>query len=127
MAATPPVCHIPPVTQTTQPGPQALPNIPPAQPTIASLTATVNALRQLVMILAGQQGPQGPNGAQGKAAPAGSWKQKSISTSKVKVYQNNDPSTGVFVEVQRIDNLVMGNSDTNQTWTFQRPPDASGS
>lgn len=124
MADIGPVCHVPPsTTAATLPLPQSLPGVPPAQPNIASLTATVNALRQLVMILAGLNGANGSSGKSGKDAPAGSWKQKSIETSKVKVYQNNDPSTGVFVEVERIDSLVMNNSATKQTWTFNRPPD----
>lgn len=124
-----PVCHLPSPTVATTPGPKNLPSIPPAQPNLASLTATVNALRQVIMIYTGQMGPQGRQGAQGaagKAAPAGSWTQTDIQTSKVKIYQNNDPSTGNFVEVERIDSLTMGNKITQQTWKFNRPPDPNG-
>lgn len=129
MSTVGPVCHLPSPTLATTPNPQSLSAVPPAQPNIASLTATVNQLRQLVHVLAGLNGAPGRQGAAGqagKAAPAGSWKQKSIVTSKVKIFQNNDPSTGNFVEVERIDSLVMNNSATKQTWTFQRPPDPQG-
>ncbi|HXO47873.1 MAG TPA: hypothetical protein VN897_11405 [Mycobacterium sp.] len=79
-------------------------------------------MRQLIMILAGLNGQPGANGQAGKAAPAGSWTQQSIQTENVKIFQNNDPSTGVFVEVQRVTKLVMGNSATKQTWTYTAPP-----
>jgi hypothetical protein len=121
-----PVCHIPPATTAAQtPDPQPLPAIPPAQANIASLTATVNAMRNVVLILAGLNGTPGPAGAKGKDAPAGSWTQSDIQTSKKKVYQNDDPSTGIFVEVLQVDRLVMKNDATRQTWTFNRPPDSS--
>lgn len=119
-----PVCHLPSPTVATTPDPKPLPSIPIAQPNLASLTATVNAMRQVLMIYTGQRGQQG---AQGKAAPSGSWAQSDIKTSKVKIYQNNDPSTGVFVEVERVDSLTMKNNATQQTWKFNRPQDTSGS
>lgn len=124
-----PVCHIPPVTTADQPGPKSLPAIPPAQPNLASLTATVNAMRTVIMLFTGQAGPRGQQGRQGSAgkpAPSGSWRQKSIDVETVKIFQNNDPTTGNFVTVQRVNRLVMGNDQTNQTWTFNRPPDTSG-
>lgn len=121
-----PVCHLPSPTVATSPNPQALPAIAPAQPNIASLTATVNALRQAIIILAGLNGAPGPAGSSGKSQPAGSWKQSDIQTENVKIYQNNDPSTGVFVEVQRINSLTFSNNTTKQTIKFQRPPDPEG-
>lgn len=121
--ANAPICHIPPNVNPPSQSPNAIPSIPPAQPNLASLTATVNALRQVIMIISGQQGAPGAQGAQGKAAPAGSWTQQSISSSKVKIYQNNDPTTGNFVEVDRVDKLVFGNDATKQTWTYNRTPD----
>jgi hypothetical protein len=121
MSAQAPICHIPPVTTTTQPGPVNLPSIPPAQPNLASLAATVNAMRQVIMILVGDQGAQGRPGANGKDANAkGQWSETKRVTQTVKVYQNNDPSTGNFVEVQQINQLVMGNKATGQTWTWNR-------
>jgi hypothetical protein len=119
-----PICHIPPVTTTTQPGPKPMPSIPIAQPNLASLTATVNAMRQVIMIFTGQMGAQGQQGAPGQNAPSGSWTQQSIQTEKVKIFQNNDPTTGNFVEVERINQLVFGNNASKQTWTFNRPSDS---
>lgn len=120
------VCHIPPTQPKTQPGPVNLPAIPPAQPTIASLVNTVNQMRQVIMIMAGQQGAQGRPGAPGPAGSAnannskGTWVEKSRIEHKVRIYQNNDPTTGNFVEVEQINRLIMGNKDTGQTWTWNR-------
>lgn len=117
-----PVCHIPPASTTANPQPSAIPGVgPPAQPNLQSLTNTVNNLRQLLLALLGQQGSQGPAGANGSNAPsAGSFTQKDIATEKVKIYQNNDPSTGNFVEVERINKLVLGTKTGNNTWTYNR-------
>lgn len=122
MTAQDPVCHIPPVTTTTQPGPVSLPSIPPAQPTVASLTATVNALRQVVLFLSGQQGPRGLQGAPGQDAHArpARWTEQGRTTSKTKVYQNNDPSTGNFVEVEQINSLTMQDGITGESWRWSR-------
>jgi hypothetical protein len=118
---TDPVCHIPPVTTINQPGPTALPTVPVAQPNIASLTTTVNTLRQLVIILAGQQGPAGAQGNAGRAGDtAGSWTQTSIVKGTVRIWQNNDPSTGNYVDVEQVNKLVMGNKSTKATWTYNR-------
>jgi hypothetical protein len=83
-------------------------------------------MRQVIMILTGQlaQGPQGPRGAAGQAgkdsSAKGTWVEQSRVEHKVKIYQNNDPSTGNFVEVNQINKLNMVNKDTKQTWTWNR-------
>lgn len=119
-----PVCHVSPETKIGQPQPLAMPSVAVAQPNIASLTATVNQLRQMILIFTGQQGTQGRPGApgtNGKDANAkGTWSETARTTSKVKIFQNNDESTGVFVEVEQINSLTMGNKDTGQTWKWQR-------
>jgi hypothetical protein len=122
MSAIPPVCHIPPVTPTTQPSPLNLPSIPPAVATLQSLAATVNAMRQVVIVLAGQQGRPGVPGPQGQPGKSskGTWSETSRAEETVKIYQNNDPSTGNFVEVKQINKLVMSNKDTGQNWTWNR-------
>lgn len=117
-----PVCHIPPTTVETPHGPVPIPSIPAPQPNIASLTATVSALRNAFMILSGQRGPAGAQGTAGKSPPTGSWAQGEIVTETVKIFQNNDPSTGNFVEVQRINKLTFNNKQTQQTIVFNRPP-----
>lgn len=124
-----PVCHIPPQNQIGQPGPTNLPAIPPSAPTLQSLHQTVSAMRQVILILTGQlaQGPQGARGAAGQAGRPGSnsstkgtWTEQSRVEETVKIYQNNDPSTGNFVEVKQINTLTMNNKDTNQKWTWNR-------
>lgn len=121
MAAVGPVCHIPPVTVTTQPKPVNLPNIPPAGPTIDSLVATVNALRQNLIFITGRQGPQGPQGGQGAAAkkgPPARWTENVRVTETVRIYDPNDKET--FVDVERINQLVMNDQVTGEKWTWDR-------
>jgi hypothetical protein len=125
-----PVCHLPSPTVAERHDPVPLPNVPIAQPNLASLTATVNALRQLVIVLSGQvgqqgrQGAAGKKGADGKDQPAGSWEQFDLVTENVRIYNPNDKSQ--YVDVQRVNKLVMRNPQTKQVWTFNRPPNPSG-
>jgi len=120
-----PVCHIPPSSFSASPGPQSIPGVPsPAQPSIPSLVNTVNQLRQIILVLTGQRGAQGAHGAQGAAgknAGPQDFVQQNIRTTTQKIYQNNDPSTGNFVEVQVVQSLVMANK-TGGTWTYHAPP-----
>lgn len=127
-----PVCHIPPVTTTDQPPPLAMPGVPSnAQPNLQSLTSTVNTLLQIIRALLGQSGSPGLQGLQGAAGQAGKqpkptdFTQKSIVTNKVKIYQNNDPTTGNFVEVEVVNSLIMSNKN-GETWTYKAPPGANG-
>src|SRR5258708_1253369 len=99
MSTVGPVCHLPPTTTINQPGPVNLPSIPAAQPTLQSLQATVNAMRQVIMIITGQQaqGPQGPRGAAGQndksASSKGTWVETARTTDKVKIYQGGDKNS----------------------------------
>jgi hypothetical protein len=112
-----PICHVPPPDTTIpQPGVRALPAIPVAQPNLQSLMATVNALRQTVNILTGQQGINGANNA--KSDNKGQWVEDRRTTEVVKVYNPDDRSQ--FIEVERINRLVMKDKGTNQTWTWTR-------
>lgn len=119
-----PVCHIPSQVTSGFQQPSDLPGIPPAaQATLASLQGTVNQLRQIIIVLTGQSGAQGPPGLNGStpSASAASFTQKNVSYTTTKIYQNNDPSTGNFVEVQTVANLVMSNK-SGATWTYNAPP-----
>lgn len=120
----PTVCHIPPEAPTTNPAPANLPGVPPAQPNIPSLVNTVNALRQIIQVITGQQGTQGRPGIPGRngqnTSAKGSWNETHRTTEKVKIYQNNDPTTGNFIEVEQINSLVLTNKDTGQKWTWNR-------
>lgn len=113
-----PVCHIPPKTPSTQPNPVNIPSIPPARPDVQSLMHTVNAMRQVIMILSGQQGLRGPQGAPGnnaKSKPA-RWSESNRQTEKVKVYNPNDKTQ--FIEVERINSLTMRDAVTGETWNW---------
>jgi hypothetical protein len=126
VSAVGPVCHIAPVTTITPKVPVDIPAAPPpAQATLASLQQTVNTLREIIIITTGQQGwngQPGANGSPGQPAPGGSFKQTSVTMQTQRVYQNNDPSTGNYVDVQYVSQLVMGNNSTKSTWTYNAPP-----
>ena len=127
-----PICHIPPVTTHDQPHPTALPSVPMAQPNIDSLVDTVNRLRQLVMILSGQQRAQGrPGLAKTSSGSDGfkvknpgdeksTWVEQSRATERVRVFQNNDKTSDNWVDVDRLNSLVMRDKNTNQTWRWDR-------
>lgn len=122
MVSNAPVCHIAPETSPQQPGPTNLPGIPPALPNLQSLVQTVNALRQTVIIMSGQQGTQGRPGAPGQNGgnnnARGTWSEAKRATQKVKVYNKDDKTQ--FIEVERINRLEMVNKDTGQTWVWER-------
>lgn len=120
-----PVCHIPPNTPPiTQPGPRAIGTIPDPGPTIESLLATVRALKLAIEKMSGQaRFDNGTDGFGRKPDPnkgSSQWFERSRVEEKVKVYQNNDPSTGNYVEIERINRLVMADRNTGQTWTWSR-------
>ena len=48
------------------------------------------------------------------------WVQQSQTTEKVKVYQNNDPTSDNWVEIERTTGLVMRDKNTGQTWVWRR-------
>lgn len=76
------------------------------------------------MIYTGQMGPQGRpgvQGAQGKAAPSGSWTQADVQTKKVRVFQNNDPTSSNFVDVEYVSGVTFNNNATKQTIRYQAP------
>jgi hypothetical protein len=125
MTTVGPVCHIPPETTVTdQPGPVGLPSIPPAGPTIASLMSTVNAIRNQIMIITGRQGSQGRQGAPGRNGSSnnakGTWTEQARVVETVRIYQNNDPTSENWIDVERINKLAMVNKDTGQQWTWDR-------
>lgn len=120
-----PVCHIPPTSMPANPGPQTIPGVPaPAAPNLQSLMQTVNQLRQIILVLLGQNGAQGPPGVQGPAGkPLGpqDFTQTKLTSTKTKIFQNNDPSTGNFVEVSTVQSLTMANK-AGATWVYNAPP-----
>lgn len=119
-----PVCHIPANTTAQTPGAKNIPGLPaPAAPNLASLTSTVNSLRDIINVLMGPSIVNNVvvnnNNGSGAQVKPGDFSQKSISYAKVKIYQNNDPSTGNYVEVNVVDGLTMGNS-SGGSWKYTR-------
>lgn len=116
-----PICHIPPANPVVpQPGVVTLPAIPVATNLTSALMA-INGIRQTLQIITQQI--QRDNGFNRKPDPNGKksqWVEKNRTTSTVKIYQNNDPSTGNFVEVEQIDTLTMADKNTGQTWDWKR-------
>lgn len=129
MAAQAPICHIPPVQLAVDPHPVALPSIPIATPEIASLVASVNALRQVVQYLSGQKlvlpppvGRQNTGGPNRVPDPsnASRWNEISRVTDTVRVFQNGDKNSDNWVDVKQINKLVMKDSVTGEKWTWNR-------
>lgn len=103
MSTSGPVCHIPPVNQIKQPEPHNVASVSPAQPNIASLTATVNQLRQLLLQLLNRKQQ---------------WVEFSRTSENVTVTNPSDPSQ--FVVVNRINQLRMIDQVTGFTWEWNR-------
>lgn len=121
---TDPVCHVPPDSSAAQPGPQNLPGIPPPTASIASLLATVTALRHTMLIITGRQGVQGPRGQSGPrgqdVTAKGQWQEDKAAriVETVKIFSKSDPTN--FVEVEQVNGITMKNKDTGQTWNWRR-------
>jgi hypothetical protein len=127
MSAVGPVCHIPPQTIVFKPQPVAIPAVPPpAEANLASLQNTVNTLRQIILTITGQNGVNGQNGANGSSAPGGSFEQTQVQTQTVRVFQNNDPTSPNFVDVQFVSQVKFQNNATKSTIVFNAPANAGG-
>src|ERR1700761_4003716 len=132
MSDTPvgPVCHLNPPAINPNTQPSNIPGIPGPVPqtnnaaTNDQLAALLNALRAAMLALLNQLN-HGNNAAGGvlqspKPQQSAQWTQKSIQTSKVKVFQNNDPTSSNWVEIEQINQLVMSQASTGQTWQWNR-------
>lgn len=125
-----PVCHIPPTNQVGNPQPKNLPGIPgPISPPGSTgnaqqdafnqaLAALLNYILQLLRELANQN-PGQTNNAVPKPSKS-TWNEVSRVTSKVRVFQNNDPTSQNWVDVEQINQLTMGNKKTGDQWTWKR-------
>lgn len=119
-----PVCHVPPEdVNIPQPPGSTLPPIPQATD-LRSALAAIAALTQTIRIITNQIDNRGIlNGFNRKPdpnQPKPQWVEKSRVEDTVKIYQNNDPSTGNFVEVKQINRLVMVDKNTGNGWTWDR-------
>jgi len=130
MTAVGPVCHIPPTTVFTEKQPVPIPAIPPpAQATLQSLQQTINTMRQILIIITGQQatnGQQNPS-ITSPPAPGGSFQQTSVTTKTKRIFQNNDTTSSNWVDVEYVAQLKMDNNSTKSTWTYNAAPEPDGS
>lgn len=121
-----PVCHIPPVSTPGNPQPTNLPGIPgPASPNDpVSMANLLNAMRLALLSMLNQLNSSTNNNSNGlnrKPEPTkAQWNETNRVTSNVKIYQNNDPNTGNFVEVEQINQLTMTDKSTGNTWVWKR-------
>jgi hypothetical protein len=130
-----PVCHIPPANTPANPQPHDIPGIPaainPKSPAFNNDVANaLNAFRQILMAITGQldalrnrQPTNNNNSVTNNIVPkqaASQWTQQSVVTETVRVYQNNDKTSDNWVDVERINKLVMVDNKTGQKWTWNR-------
>jgi hypothetical protein len=122
-----PVCHLPPIVDVPQPAPTTLPAIPQATSDPESLLAAIQALTAGYNQLAGMldQRPQSVNGVDGqpgapgqKGKSGGNWTEQSRQVKTIRVFNPNDKTQ--FVDVQVINQLVMIDQSTSKTWTWNR-------
>jgi hypothetical protein len=123
-----PVCHIPPTNTPGNPQPQNLPGIPgPVSGQGASqqainneFAALLNALRALLLQLANQQGTKGQINNATSKNQKGRWSESGRVVETVRVFQNNDPTSSNWVDVEQINQLKMKDSVTGSEWTWKR-------
>jgi hypothetical protein len=121
-----PVCHIPPPNTPGNPQPRNMPGIPGPVGTGSSqadINALLNALRQALLTLLGMLNNN--NNATGtitspKPSKPAQWNETNRVTSTVKIFQNNDPTSPNFVEVEQINSLTMTDKSTGNTWVWKR-------
>lgn len=122
-----PVCHISPDEPITQPTPRYLPSIPQATD-LQSALAAINSMRQILLSLLGQipqnnlqrNGGSGTRTTQqqsGKKPDAG-FREISRVVQTVRVYNPKDKSQ--YVDVERINRLVLRDPVTGASWVWSR-------
>lgn len=119
-----PVCHVPVNTGPSSDAPGSnnagIPNIPAPQPNMQSMMKTVAALRDAVQKLAGKDAGIQNNLTPSKDTKGVQWQEQKRVVEKTKIYQNNDKSSPNWVEVEQINELVMIDKKSGQTWTWKR-------
>lgn len=121
MSTQAPICHIPPENPTIpQPGVRSLPAIPVATD-LTSAFAAINAMRLIIQTITNQNDRDNGtqiNNFQTRPDKNVTWVEDSRKTEKVKVYNPDDDSQ--FIEVERINQLVMKDKNTGNKWTWNR-------
>lgn len=123
-----PICHVPVPTPIDQPGGIQNPSIPIATD-LQSAIAAINAMRMILMRIANLQ-PRFDGSSNGRGSgirkpskqepkkKVGRWNEVSRVTKKEKVYNPEDKEQ--FVEVERMNRLVMRDSITGEEWIWSR-------
>lgn len=130
MARKAPVCHIAPPVPLGDPQPVDAEFLPEARD-LSSLIALANALRRIALRGRGGFGGAGHGGAAKPLPPGGTggttkdekkkqgrWTEQSRKTETVKVTNKDDPS--VFVEIERINQIIWKDSVTGETFLWER-------
>lgn len=120
---TDPVCHIAPVAPDPNKTGTLLPSVPVARPDLNSLVNAVNAMRIVLNYLSGRQGPNRTSGPTNNATSKkdqGRWIENARVVDTERVYQNNDPTSQNYVDVQRINSLTMKDTVTGEQWRWDR-------
>ena len=130
MARKAPVCHIKPPVPAGDPDAVDAEYLPEARD-MASLIALANALRRTALRSrggfwgAGHGGtavPLPPGGTGGtpkeEKKKQGRWAEQSRQTEKVKITNPDDPS--VFVEIERINQIIWKDNVTGETFLWNR-------
>ncbi len=107
-----PICFIPVDQDITQPNGPTMPAIPLATD-YNSMMAAVNAMRQAMMAITGQRAQNNRN-----QPKTGRWVEQSRSVSTVRVKNPKDPEQ--YVDVERINALVLRDTVTGELWTWKR-------
>jgi hypothetical protein len=82
--------------------------------------ALLNALRALLLQLANQQGTKGQINNATSKNQKGRWSESGRVVETVRVFQNNDPTSSNWVDVEQINQLKMKDSVTGSEWTWKR-------
>lgn len=122
-----PVCHINPPIPGAEPTQPPLPAIPIATD-LQSALAAINTMRMIIQTMNNQNqnnnnkpfsGFRTNDSGQKKNSNFQEVTSKRTTTTK-KIYQNNDPSTGVFVEVKQITGLTFLNPVSKQEISWKQ-------
>lgn len=115
-----PVCHIPPVSQEATPQPKNIPGLMGAPTDLQSALSAIRNLQEIIKYITG--GTTIINNIGGSSSiktQPGSFTQQSVETQKVKIYQNNDPTSDNWIEIEQINGLTMVNK-IGETWKYNR-------
>lgn len=122
-----PVCNINPPSPSAEPTVPSIPAIPVATDLQSAIRA-INTMRGIIQTMTNQIANNNSGARTTSFKSSGSTKKNSDfaeltakrTTATKKIYQNNDPSTGVFVEVKQITGLTFLNPVTGQRISWKQ-------